>query len=423
MAIQFLIVLAVSRKASLEVSGAYFLAFGWISSTYFLSGLGLPDGLVRELALLLARDDSARARKTIEKSAFIFALTLLIPFTATAALASHLNWGPSEVIFVSLWWASYAVMFFVSQCLLSLGSPALASFFFYPAVNISLTATLIPYLLISSQPTFRGISIAASIGGVVMAALGSGLLASKVAKLERAPLRSSPVMPIMSFGLKIAIGRVIQTVIYWLPVWAAGATLGAAAAGVIGLASRLNNAIAAVMAAIRFIVRPGLVRALEKRDFAGITNNARLISTIASGLVVGALACYLLIGKFLLKTIFGPDFVLAFVPLAILLVGTIGEAAGGIVDEILKMAGETKVVLSVLACVTACEAIICLFVAKFGLLALATTQSAALLTLYGALSIYARSKLGVTAAPFVSVSALTRAWKHRASGQQQYAEQ
>lgn len=382
--IQFGIVAVLARRASPAVAGSYFVLFGWVNATYFLAGFGLPDGLLREISERRGRDTPGGIYHLVYRSAGLFILLSLgaALICAVAALAAGVGWP--TVILSSAWWMCYALTFFAAQVLLALGRQALGSFFFYPALNCSLLVSLLPYLLLAPEPTLPSLLLYANLGAIPMA-LASLIVTARTVGTFRRPDEQAqpvPVRRMMGLGIQIAIARVAQTALYWVPTWFAGLTLGPAAAAVLGLAGRLNNAVNAVMAAIRFVVRPQIVIAAVNNDWRGIAVLAKSVNGVAAlTTTVGALV-YLAVGKWILPLFFGTEYEVVYWPLAILLLGTLAEAAGGIVDEILKLTGSATYVLSLLCTMVAAEVMLCWILAPSGILALAGAQAMTISVMY-----------------------------------------
>lgn len=145
-------------------------------------------------------------------------------------------------------------------------------------------------------------------------------------------------------GIMIAAGRVIQACLLWSPVWVVSVALGATDAALVGLGARLVAAVAAVIGAVRFSIRPTLVRDAAKGDWRSIEVRCSRIALFTVGLAVAAIVTLLAFGPSLVSAFFGPEFRAASYVTALMLVGTIGESLGGPVDEVLRMSGYASVV-------------------------------------------------------------------------------
>jgi O-antigen/teichoic acid export membrane protein len=312
------------------------------------------------------------------------------------------------------WWLCYATTFFCAQALVALQRPEQASFFFYTAPTLALLLSLGPFLLLVVRPSIEAMLSVILLGAVPFAALAIGALILRLARGEWArgqPVPRGAVRNMMTLGMRIAAARVAQTALFWIPTWTAGANLSTVAASIIGLSGRLNNALAAIMASIRFVVRPGIVDAAARDDWAGIERNARLISSLVVPAIALSLIAYLIVGYWLIVFLFGASYSAAYPVLAILIVGTLAEGVGGVVDEILKMTGSATFVLALLVAVVACEAAAAWLVRD--VLSLAAIQAGAIILLYAAQLAFFRKTRGVWLLPFHSVATIKAAFRMR----------
>lgn len=411
--IQFGVVVLISRRAAVDVAGLYFIIYGWINVTYFLAGLGIPDGLVREVSAAIGSDERDRVWPLVYRGSAAFAAISLAMAGIGAVGAIALGLEAAVALPVAIWWLCYATTFHCAQCLVALDQPEAGSFFYYPAPTLALLASLVPYLVLAEHPPITGIIVAAIIGAVPVALWAgmSVLRALRRGDWPRNHKRREPLGAIVALGFKIAVGRAAITVIYWVPTWLAGLTQGAAAASILGLSSRLNNSVAAVMSAIRFIARPQIVAAAGRDDWPGIERSARLISTVTTLTATLCLLVYLVIGEWAIETFFGVRYAAVYPVLAVLLIGNIAEACGGVVDEILKMTGAARFFLFTLLGIVIAE--VSLGLLLDGMVGLALAQTLSLIALYGICIGYARVTRGVLIVPFFVPGQLVEAFRRR----------
>src|SRR6185437_15648369 len=102
--LQFAIVVLITRTLSPAGSGSYFLILGVVSSTYYLAGFGLPDGLVKSIALARASDDEGLVRTLVEKS-WAATAALSLALAGAGSLGAYFAGLPSAQVAVSaIWW-------------------------------------------------------------------------------------------------------------------------------------------------------------------------------------------------------------------------------------------------------------------------------------------------------------------------------
>lgn len=359
--LQFLVVVLVTRRLEQDEAGIYFMLFGIINATYFMFGAGLPDGLVRFVAYANAKERKDEIRSMVVRASLISAGLAALMVVAGAAAGILAGGGglvtPGVVAATAAWWLCYGITFFAAQLLVATQRASLGAFYFYPAMNISLFVTSVPYLLFAAAPSLQGTLVAAAGGGVLCAGAAS-LSAFRSVRVYPRSTVEAPMAPVFRLGLSIGSSRVLQSCLYWIPVWGVGLWHGAAEAALFATASRLNVAIAAVMAAIRFTIRPTVVHLAAQADWTGIGREGQRTATLATLTSLVALAGTVTLGPTMIALVFGEAYRGAAWILAVLLVGTLGESVGGAVDEILKMTDRAGLVLRLLIATVAVEALL-----------------------------------------------------------------
>lgn len=396
--LQFLIVFLIARRLSPHDAGVYFMVFGAITSTYFIAGLGLADGLMKELA-----EAAATGRPELLRPLLIGGgvASASISFAMVAiALSAGAGLGASYDLLVPacVWWLCYGTIFFAAQVLVGFEHRSLGAFFFYSSMNLFLLGTLVPYLLLAKSPSVAS-TIDVSLIGAVPCAI-CAMTAVVVVGLRTATSQVKVrLAPAFVLGFKIAIIRVLQTAIYWIPAWAAGLVLGSSDASLLGVAGRLAVAIGAIMATIRFNVRPSIVAAAAQGDWGSLEYLGRSIATAATALSVGALLVTILVGGPVFAFVFGAAYRPVGVILSVLLVGTVGECIGGPVDEMLKMTGGATVVLYIIVVAVAVDAALSFGLATLGPAFAAAGQAVALVGMYVAMIWELRRRRGIVVRP------------------------
>ncbi len=373
LAIQFLIVVLVTRFLTQQEAGSYFMAFGAVATLFCIAGFGLPDGLVKNIGERISSDRLKGVRRTIEVSWLftIFSCVFIAILASVIAIYAGMNWGIA--IGTSAWWLCYTIVFFCAQSLVSLRFAGLGSFFFYTSTNLCFLVTSVPYLIFAKQPGLNGVIFASTGGAAISMCAACAVLLQKLKNLEAGG--HAEMLPAWQTGFWIAIARMLQAMLYWVPVWIAGIMLSAEDASLIGTAGRLLIAVAAVIAALRFSVRPEIVKAAAEGDWTRIVIIWRRMSLFAIATTLFSIIFIYMIGPTVIKNIFGDAYAMSIPLLIILLVGVLGEAIGGPVDEILKMTGRTTSVLIGLIVAIAFEVSVGVYFSSSGLKFLAWTQA------------------------------------------------
>lgn len=365
--VQLLVVTVVAQKLDAVGTSQYFTLMGWVLTSYFWVGAGLPDGAVKEVPALVVLGHHEEAARVVRRTFAVGLGTIPLGFITSVGFAYQISHQLEAAFGVGLWWSAYAAIFVAAQVLVATGSPALGSAIFYGAANLGQLCITIPAVLLLSTVETADVLTLTGLGTAVTAALSVFVAlravrrvttSAQTAGTEFHPLVDGHVRSALHSGAAIAVGRFVQAAIIWTPVWIAGVALNAEAAADMGIASRLVSAVAGVIAAVRFSVRPEIAAAAAVGDWDGIERTGRRIAAAASALAVLAIVSSAGLGGFMIPLIFGDAHQGVAVLTVILLFGTLGESFGGPVDETLKMSGDANFVLLAQLSVVASSAII-----------------------------------------------------------------
>jgi O-antigen/teichoic acid export membrane protein len=340
--IQFCLVVVVTRSLGRDDAGQYFVIMGLVLATYFMAGAGLPDGMVRFAPALAATNRCLEADRMLDKG---FKLSLAtIPLCAAiggSIVAAYTDSGVTGLL-AGLWWASYGTIFVCAQLTVARRRSELGTAMFYSAASIGQLLISAPWILLLGLHRLDAVLLA-NVVGTSTSALVCMIIASRMS--VKASIPGESLRDAWKQGLTIAIGRVIQSCLLWSPVWVVGFTLGPSDAALVGLASRLVSAIAAVLAAVRFAIRPKLAHDAAQQNWRAIERHASQIAFYTTALAICACIVAASTGNWLIALAFGGGFGGAGFVTALMLIGTVGESIGGPVDEVLKMAGHATDVL------------------------------------------------------------------------------
>jgi O-antigen/teichoic acid export membrane protein len=364
-----------------------------VNTTYFLAGFGLPDGLVKWVAQAPLLGDHHRVRATIRRAAKYTAAAILVTGAVALMFATH-RFSPAIVLLAIGWWCCYGVLFFAAQVLVAIRQTNWGAFFFYPATSIGLFVFSVPYLLLSSKPDIQG-TLTFTLYGAVVCMAASVICVLKFWAVFPDGKNPVSVTPIFQLGFMIGVSRVLQTAIYWIPVWAIGVKGDAAAIGSMGTASRLAAAVAAVMAAIRFTIRPEVVRHATQGNWNALAVRSRQLASIATLATLVALGGTLLVGRWAIGLVFGSTYSAAAPIVAVFLIGTLGECIGGPVDEIMKMTGNARRVMTAVMIGVGAEAALVWAMISRGSTSIAAMQSLVFVCVYAYMLWFVRKEQGV----------------------------
>ncbi|MGK2908444.1 MAG: lipopolysaccharide biosynthesis protein [Sphingobium sp.] len=398
-ALQFLILSLIAHHFSRHDYGLYILVLSAVLPVFPLLGFGASEYVVREMPRLDAMHDRPARQHMAGTMLGILMLSVGVALGAALLAAAIVPLDGQQR--TMLWFATgffiaNGVMFNCAQLLLALDRHGLGAFFNYPAINIGLMAVSAPYMLLAPDPNFTGLAVA-TVSGASAMALWALVLALHSGGRPRFTL--SPALGQVVIGIRLAIARTLYGIGLWLPTFLAGILLNPADAGILGTAGRLSVAVSAAMAAVRFSIRPAIVRAAQRDDMDAIAALCGRLGTISLALSIAAMAATLLVGRPVIAWAFGPGFDAVVPVLAILLIAVAIECFGGPVDEVLKMTGTQDGALAILAAGIVLLACASWMLSTSGLLVLASAQVLYSLFVFGLMLLLARKRLGIWLRP------------------------
>lgn len=358
-AVQFCVVLIVAKTLSIHDAALYFSLFGVVGVFFSLSGIGIPDGLVRYMPLLIAQNVGAAAKRVVVQGIIATLAINAVVALPLSGLALYMlgQVNPIVLWYLAVWWFAYAGVFMGAQTLVAFGRSGLGSFFAYSSINIGYAITLIPYLLIASDPSIYATMFFAVLGSLIaffavmfvlflqfIRDFGCGCAEDSLNENAR-DLSNVSLNKIISFGFPILVSRLAQGCLPWVPAWLLFAGGQVNESATYATASRLTVAVTSVVAALRFTARNDIVRHYQKGNFSAIILLNRRVSLVSVVPPVLALAFLFLFGDIAIPMLLGSEYKAAVAVLMVLVFGVFAEAFGGLSDEILKMTGRTRIVL------------------------------------------------------------------------------
>jgi len=342
---QFVLLAIIARSLTPDEYGVYLLCLSVTFSFYYIVGFGASEAAVARLPRLREAESNV---ETSEITASVMMLTGisvaillgLIPFSRLFEMRDETAWTAFD--FTCLFLAANGIIFNVAQLLLGQGKTTLGSFFFYPAINLTLLLSVVPFLLLSDRVTFESLTQVSAFGAFVTAGIGSVICLSGTGRRGWRPFKQARSLLFPGIGM-LAV-RIMHVSSFWIPTMITGFLISSADAGQIGTAGRLAIAVSAVIAALRFVARPTLTVHLARDTMPELKRFTGSIAFVTTTMGIVSLAVHLLIGDELIRFVFGPEFNAVAPLLTILLLSVIAEAIFGPVDEILKLSGNQAAV-------------------------------------------------------------------------------
>ncbi|AQT78736.1 hypothetical protein B1R94_04950 [Mycolicibacterium litorale] len=401
LAIQFVILSVLARHLDTADYGRYLLVLSVVTPLNGLLALGVSESFVREAPVLLHDGDSSEVRKLV--GATVTVALGMAAFTAVSAAVVlwFLPIGHTTTVvigFIVAMLIATGLTFNGAHMLLGAGFEVLGSFFFYPAVNLSILLSSVPYVVLTEAPTFAGIALVNSSAALVVAA------AANLAVLWRMrPSRpdGASMTHLVRLGIRLASIRTLRQGGGWIPTFVAGVTLGPTQAGYLGLASRTALLVAVPTQTLRFAARPAIVRAYARGDYQEIRAICGRPAGLAFTIALIAVLVSSFAGDWAIGLAFGKDMVPAAPLMTVVLLGVALDAFGGPVDEVLKMTGHEKLALKILCVCIAGEAIALVVTSHFGVVAMAWAVNGYFAALSATMIIAAHQKLGIWLHPMM----------------------
>lgn len=401
-ALQFLILVVVARGTSVADYGRYLFVLSAVLPTYFVVGLGASEAFVREAPARGAGEHGETRR--MAGSVLLVMMATLVLVTGAVVATIVLQPGTAKDAttgwFMLAFFAGNGIMFNAAQLLLGAGRNRLAAFFFYPAVNLSLLASSVPYVLLAPAPVFAGIAVWTSVGALAAAAVS---LACVIVLVRPARPSLAYMRLLVGTGVRLALARALYAIGLWLPTFMAGLLLSKVDAGYLGTAGRLAVAVAAVTAAVRFAIRPAIVRAYAGDDMEAIKRICGTAATATLALVLVSLAGNLLVGRLVIGFALGTELASAAPLLSILLVGIAIEAFAGPIDEVMKMTGNDTRLLGMFAVAVPMLALALWFASHVGVVAMAVAQVVYTTLLFCGMILAVHRSLGIWLHPILPI--------------------
>lgn len=343
--VQFLVVAIVTRILDQRDAGHYFVIIGVVWATCYAAGIGLPDGIVRDVPALSAVGKVDKAASTLRRGFLLSMATLPIgAVLCSCIVAGYLEtWG--EAIIAGGCWAAYGAIFIAAQTIVARGHGELGSFVFYSTANIGQLLITVPIILVTRSSTLHAVLSAVAVGTSISATVAV-VMAWRITRVETRD--SYAIREAWVTGLPIVSSRLVLTCLISSPVWIAAMVLGPSDAAIVALASRIASSVGALTAAIRFSIRPVLARDSALGDWPAIQVRASKVALLATTVATTAIAAVLTVGRFAVPWVFGSAYQGAALITALMLIGTVGESIGGPIDEVLKMAGYGRIVLYIM---------------------------------------------------------------------------
>lgn len=170
--------------------------------------------------------------------------------------------------------------------------------------------------------------------------------------------------------------------------------------GLFKVAISAANLVLLGLTAINMIMAPTFVKFYTLKDITGLQRKAALSALLGFGAALVCASILILFGKSILAVLFGSAFILAYIPLLILISGQLCSAWFGCAANLLNMAGHEITSLKVTAAVFAVNIVLnAILIPAYGIAGAAASTALSTAAWSVALGFVVRDKLEITATP------------------------
>lgn len=347
---QFVLLSVIAKNSTPNEYGLYLLCLSVALSFYYVIGVGSSEAAVLKLPILTGDGKETQVNSIIGAVLGTAILTasvlMLLLIFITIFTDNNRYWNAFS--FTLLFTATNGLIFNISQLLLGIGRTSLGSFFFYPALNTFLLIFILPVVYFFGSVSFNQFAITASIASLIASIVSVNTLVLSVPKFKF--IWSLKVAKqLVSTGIYLTTARILHVFSFWIPTMITGYVLAPTEAGIVGTAGRLAIAVSAVIAALRFVVRPALARAHAAGDLVFVKKMCRSLAFMYVLLAITASVLNLLFGNIIIVNFFGEAYLPVKTMLSVLLISVLAEGVFGPVDELLKIDGQESTVIKIYA--------------------------------------------------------------------------
>lgn len=387
----------LARTLGPEGLGVYatFLSLATVLS--ITGGFGMPMAAVRFMPVYAANGQEARLRgfvRAARRLTLATALLVAAGFVLVVFTVPSLRGQASVAIAASAIIPAFCLGTLAAGMLQALGQPLRSDLL----LNLARTGMIALFVLAAWWSGHA--DAAAALWLTALAALLAWAAADRAARRAMPVAADGPAeedeRPVwISAGMTFVLAMAAVSLIERLDTIMLGTLVGAEAAGIYSVASRLALTVALANTSVLALLAPALARQAAARDREGLQRTATtavalaLLLSLAVAAVLGGASPWLL-------PAFGRDFEAAAAPLAILLAGQVAVAACGSAGGLLALAGHNRaLIVTALAAVILDMALCLLLVPVFGPVGAAWATVATLLAQALALAVQVWRSMGV----------------------------
>jgi len=394
----------LARVLGPEGYGVYAFAFSLLTLLAMPAQAGLPQLVVRETSMARTHKDWALMRGLWRWSnRFIVVFSLALVVLVGVALWFGDNWSSAERR-----WTLLAGLLLVplialgstrSSALRGLGRVVLGQLpdnIVRPTLLIILVVTAM-WLLPNQAATPHGVMLLHVLAGLLAFVLATILLrrARPTEMLEVLGSRQEPVYWRRA-ALPLALVAGLQLINTQADLVILGLLRDDAEVGVYRVVVQMGNLVIFGLVAINQVLHPHFAALHVSGDLARLQRLVTISARVILALALIPVLIFVLMGESILGWVFGAEYMLGAVPLAILALGQLANAGFGSVGALLNMTGhERDAMKGMIAAIVVNLVLNLTLIPPFGMMGAATATTVSFVVWNAILWLYVRRRLGI----------------------------
>lgn len=338
--------LMIALRLTLPEVGAFYIVFGAMTLAAGLGRLGVDRALTREMARVLAGEETALARAAMARAfAIVGGLSLALTALSAAAAWPLAHWVMHKPAMAPLF--LIGALTILPQNIANVAAGALAGLHRVTQSQIVYTwlwpglFCILAFLL----PLTDGLALAAVAAAMTLGAVIGGVMLFRALPARQAVGAATPA-PLLATGLSLFSLELVQLLISAAPPFVLGIVAPTDEVGLYAIAWRVVLVIYMFVSGVSSLVSPRFARLYVLGDLAGLRQEAA--RAIGFALALAVLPIFVVsIEPHRILLLFGQQFAPAASTLRILLLGQLAATLTTTTPELLGMTGYARSLLRV----------------------------------------------------------------------------
>ena len=336
--------LVVARSFGAQTNGLLLLAMAVISIVGMVSSLGLPDPVMRHVAVSAAGGGWTDAALTMRHAMRLTALA--VSASALVVLLSLHGIDSADenrfLVIAVLALPAVSLLQLYARGLTGLSRPLIGEFWWKAGVQLVLLICVVGGALLSERSAIP----VGLVAGYWIGFVACWFVWRKTTSHVGSDIGSSAIGTgrLLQQGLPVMFSSSLALLPQWIDVLMISGLIGTAQAGVYGVAVRVAALIGLVLVGANAVAGPRFAKLYSKGDLPALRTLVAVVNTWTMAASMVAFVGLLVFSR-LFGTIFGPEFNSGERVLVIAAVGQLFHASFGVVALLLIMTGQARRVL------------------------------------------------------------------------------